>query len=109
MHLQLEEIIIIVDHHLVEIVLEEEEEIEVDVILVHHLAHQFVVEDAILILVLDLPLVVILEEERDLTLVINVVSLVEEEVILVEDEAIPVEEAILVDVVTLVVKATLEV
>lgn len=108
MHLQLEEIIIIVDHHLVEIVLEEEE-IEVDVILVHHLAHQFVVEDAILILVLDLPLVVILEEERDLTLVINVVSLVEEEVILVEDEAIPVEEAILVDVVTLVVKATLEV
>ncbi len=86
-----------------------EEEIEADVILVHHLVHQYAVEDVILTLALDPPVAVILEEERDLTLAVDVVTLVvEEEVIPAEDEVILVEEATLVDVATHVVKVILE-
>jgi hypothetical protein len=67
------------------------------------------VEDVILTLALDPPVAVILEEERDLTLAVDVVTLVvEEEVIPAEDEVILVEEATLVDVATHVVKVILE-
>lgn len=56
---------------------------EVDVIPVHHPVHQSVVEDVILILVQDLPLVVIQEEERDLILV-DVVTLVDAVILVAE-------------------------
>lgn len=62
-----------------EIVSEEE-----DVILVHHPSHLFVVEDAILILVPDLTLEAILEIERDLTLVEDVVTLVDVAILVAE-------------------------
>lgn len=62
-------------------------EIEQDVILAHHPDHLFDVEDVALTLVLDLPVVVILEDERDLIPV-------EDAVILVAGVVIPVAEVI---------------
>jgi hypothetical protein len=63
-------------------------EIEEDVILAHHQDHLSDVEDVTRTLVPDLPVVVILEDERDLILVEDAAILVEDVVILVA-EAIP--------------------